>query len=144
MIVAYLIRHAEPVPPHLHAGPDTTRPLSDRGRRQAVWLGARLAGSGAAIVLTSPYLRCRETAEIIAEVLDLSARDDASLHMARAFTLQARHKVAIYVAHSNNIPVALAGLHVDCHACGHASCWTVRLDDNGRVSSSNYEPNGAP
>jgi phosphohistidine phosphatase len=49
-------------------GPDTRRPLNDKGRGQADRLGAHLARVGANLgpFLTSPKLRASETAEIVA------------------------------------------------------------------------------
>lgn len=134
----YLIRHAEPVSPSLHSGSDLNRPLSDRGRRQAQWMAKHLNASGATEVLTSPYARCRETAEIIAKALGLQVRPDDTLHIAAVFIPKAGPEPRIYVAHSNNIPVAMAELGLECHACAHASCWTIQLDGQGRAISAKY------
>lgn len=57
-----LVRHAEAAP----GDPDATRPLTPRGRAQARALGERFAGERPAVVLSSPLLRARETAEAIA------------------------------------------------------------------------------
>ncbi|MBK9702275.1 MAG: histidine phosphatase family protein [Betaproteobacteria bacterium] len=46
-------------------------PLNDLGRRQAHALGDTLAGAGIVAVHTSPLLRCRATAEIVAARLGL-------------------------------------------------------------------------
>lgn len=48
-------------------------PLNDRGRAQARELAASLADAGLRSVVTSPLLRARETAEIVAECLGLPA-----------------------------------------------------------------------
>lgn len=138
MPTLYLIRHAEPVSPAHFGGPDIARPLSDRGRKQAQWMAKHLNASGATEVRTSPYARCRETAEIIANALGLKAEPDDDLHIAAVFRPEAAQGPRIYVAHSNNIPVALAEIGVECHACAHASCWTVMLDGKGRVVSAEY------
>src|SRR3954466_7196461 len=60
----YLIRHAEAADPAEHAT-DEERPLTDRGRDQAKRLGAALARHEVrpAVVLTSPLVRARQTAE---------------------------------------------------------------------------------
>lgn len=64
-------------------GPDTERPLTDQGRDVVRRAAAVLAGAGTAVdaVLTSPYARARETAEIAAVVLGISERlaDDERL-----------------------------------------------------------------
>ena len=62
-----LIRHAEALP----GVPDELRPLSPNGRVMARQLGEQLAADGidAAVVLTSPLLRARETGNAIAAAL---------------------------------------------------------------------------
>jgi phosphohistidine phosphatase len=73
---------------HAHAGDatrwlddDDLRPLTEKGRRQAERLARHLAGAGYApdVVLASPLVRARETAEIAAEVLHAPLRIDARL-----------------------------------------------------------------
>jgi phosphohistidine phosphatase len=61
----YVIRHADAGNPAEWHGPDPERPLSDLGRRQARALGAALRAQGISLgaVVSSPYLRARETAE---------------------------------------------------------------------------------
>jgi phosphohistidine phosphatase len=62
-MLVFLVRHA-----HAASGePDELRPLSERGREEARGVAQRLAGhvSPPAIVLTSPLLRARQTAEEI-------------------------------------------------------------------------------
>ena len=58
----YLIRHAEAAP----GDPDDLRPLTPTGREVARGLGQELAGEGIEVVLSSPLLRARETAELVA------------------------------------------------------------------------------
>jgi phosphohistidine phosphatase len=61
----FLVRHA-----HADQGePDELRPLSERGREEARALSQQLAGHDTppAVVLTSPLLRARQTAEPIAQ-----------------------------------------------------------------------------
>ena len=73
----YLVRHADAAP----GEPDELRPLTPRGRQQARELGAQLAGEGVkdAVVLTSPLLRARETAEEIARALGTTAHAEERL-----------------------------------------------------------------
>ena len=75
-IELHLLRHA-------HAGDslaweqaDELRPLTDKGRRQAERVGRLLAAAGVApdAVLTSPLVRARETAEIVADILGVPVR----------------------------------------------------------------------
>lgn len=75
----YLMRHASAE----EAGPsgDASRPLTERGRREAREAGEALRGRGAtpALVLSSPRLRARETAEIVAKILGVKAEVRESL-----------------------------------------------------------------
>jgi broad specificity phosphatase PhoE len=53
--------------------------LTEEGRRQAVLLGAILAGEKPATILTSPLVRARETAEAIAAACGLTPEVDERL-----------------------------------------------------------------
>lgn len=66
----HLLRHADAT--HRDwTGPDAERPLTEKGRRQAERLGRHLASVGftADAILSSPLVRARETAEIVASAL---------------------------------------------------------------------------
>jgi phosphohistidine phosphatase len=73
----YLVRHAEAAP----GEPDELRSLTPEGRRQAKLVAERLAAAGTrpAAVLSSPLLRARETAELLAEPFGLEAEPDDRL-----------------------------------------------------------------
>ena len=64
-MLLFLVRHAHSDP----GEPDELRPLSARGRGEAQALAERLAAHSTPprLVLTSPLLRARETAEAVAE-----------------------------------------------------------------------------
>jgi phosphohistidine phosphatase len=70
----HLLRHAHAGDPAEYRGPDSARPLTDKGRAQAERLGEWLASLGFTtdLVLTSPKVRARETAEIVAERLGVA------------------------------------------------------------------------
>ena len=57
-----VVRHAEAAP----GDPDELRPLTAAGQDAARALGERLAGEHIDVIVTSPLLRARETAEAIA------------------------------------------------------------------------------
>jgi phosphohistidine phosphatase len=57
-----VVRHAEAAP----GDPDELRPLTPAGQGAARALGERLAGEQIDVIVTSPLLRARETAEAIA------------------------------------------------------------------------------
>jgi phosphohistidine phosphatase len=62
-MLVFLVRHAHSDP----GEPDELRPLSPRGREEARALGERLSGhpTPPRVVLSSPLLRARQTAEAI-------------------------------------------------------------------------------
>ena len=82
-MLLYIVRHA---PAGQHGDPrypnDSVRPLTAKGKRRFGRLVRRLVGHGLAptLVVTSPLLRCRQTAEILAagaqEEPKLLERDD--------------------------------------------------------------------
>ena len=71
----FLVRHAEAAP----GEPDELRPLTAAGRDAARELGERLAGEQPTVVVSSPLLRARETAELIARACKVAAIADDNL-----------------------------------------------------------------
>jgi len=76
-MLLFLVRHAHSDP----GEPDELRPLSARGRGEAQALAERLAAHSTPprLVLTSPLLRARETAEAVAEATAAELRIDERL-----------------------------------------------------------------
>jgi phosphohistidine phosphatase len=72
MIALLLLRHAHAGDPERWHGDDAERPLSDKGRRQAERIGKLLDHVDEApdLFITSPKVRARQTAEIVADELD--------------------------------------------------------------------------
>jgi broad specificity phosphatase PhoE len=89
---ALFLRHGESAH-NAHSGTEALADeegdlLSERGREQARAAAAALAGEGATRLLTSPLRRARETAEAVAEVLDLAPAVvplAAELHLGESF-----------------------------------------------------------
>ena len=76
-MLVFLVRHA-----HAEKGePDGLRPLSDRGREEARAVAVQLAGHDTppTLVVTSPLLRARQTAEPIAAASGAELRVDDRL-----------------------------------------------------------------
>jgi phosphohistidine phosphatase len=72
----YLLRHGDAGDPEKWQGADADRPLSEGGHQQSERLGRFLesAGFGAKLFLSSPKLRARQTAEIVARALGAEVR----------------------------------------------------------------------
>jgi phosphohistidine phosphatase len=77
----YLLRHADAGKAEEWPGDDGLRPLSQRGRRQAQELGQFLASRALAIdlLVASPLVRARQTAELVGAELGLAVGLDARL-----------------------------------------------------------------
>jgi len=67
-MLLHLLRHAHAGDPYAFQGPDSERPLTDKGQGQARRLGRFLADHAFVtdLILSSPKVRARETAEIVA------------------------------------------------------------------------------
>ena len=76
-----LLRHATAGHrrPGVGEAEDRLRPLDARGRRQANTLPELYADLGVTRVLTSPYVRCRESVEPLARALDLPIEERIEL-----------------------------------------------------------------
>jgi len=77
----HLLRHAHAGDPAKWHGPDELRPLSARGRHQAESLGRHLDGLGQHfdLLVSSPLVRARQTAELVGERLGLAVVIDDRL-----------------------------------------------------------------
>ena len=70
----YLVRHGESEGNKQEIYQTQEVPLSSRGKRQAELIAKRLKDKNIDIIYTSPYLRARQTAEIIAQRLNLKVK----------------------------------------------------------------------
>jgi len=67
----YVVRHAKAGVREAWPGPDQERPLTRRGRKQALRLIDRFRGLDIQRILSSPYLRCIQTVEPLAQARGL-------------------------------------------------------------------------
>lgn len=70
-MTVYLLRHARAGRRSAWKGRDDMRPLTKVGRRQADAVADRLADEGIARIVSSPFVRCRQTVEPLAGRLHL-------------------------------------------------------------------------
>lgn len=72
----HLLRHADAGDPMAWTSDDALRPLSAKGRRQAERLARHLVAIGfeTDAMISSPKVRARETAEIVADALEVAVR----------------------------------------------------------------------
>ena len=72
----YIIRHAIAVDEATSDYEDSERPLTDKGRKKMrqIAKGLRQLGVEFDLILSSPYVRARETAEILADVFKMKKK----------------------------------------------------------------------
>ncbi len=77
----HLLRHAHAGDAFEWIGDDDLRPLTKKGRQQSEQLGAFLESHGVRpdVIVSSPLVRARQTAEIVAESLGMTVRTDRRL-----------------------------------------------------------------
>jgi phosphohistidine phosphatase len=77
----HLLRHAHAGDAFEWIGDDDLRPLTKKGRGQAERLGTFLEAHGVRpdVIVTSPLVRARQTAELVAEALGMTVKVDPRL-----------------------------------------------------------------
>ena len=78
-MTVYLVRHARAGSRNRWKSDDTLRPLSKVGRTQADGITRRLAKRPIGIVVSSPYLRCVQTVQPLADRLRLGVETSDAL-----------------------------------------------------------------
>ncbi len=83
----YVVRHGPAGDSFEWEGPDQERPLTPRGKQVVRRVGGRLGELGIApdAILTSPYVRAAQTAEILAQALDRTDRLATDARLAAGF-----------------------------------------------------------
>ena len=111
----YLVRHAKAGERRVWEGNDLERPLSKQGWRQAHAVSERLAERGASSLHSSPYLRCVQTLEPLADLLHTTVYIDDRLMEDRPFEpvldlLAEVESGAVLCSHGDVIPATIAAL----------------------------------
>lgn len=131
-------------------GPDLERPLTKKGRLQAIAIAAnvvnllhdQLRGQTLREIRTSPAVRCVDTVAPLAEALGVKLIVDKALMEDHAIKLpkdDGKPSVYAFCAHGDNIPALLKQLGVDWQQqCKKGSIWTLQLDRNDRVIGAAY------
>lgn len=115
----YLVRHAKAGSRSAWSGPDDQRPLTKTGRRQADALRDLLADRGVTRVVTSPYVRCRQSVEPLAQRLRLpidladELAEGTPLPQARRLIEKFTHEPTVLCTHGDVIGELLASLAQD-------------------------------
>lgn len=140
---------------HAHAGdrdrwrrPDHLRPLSDRGHAQARGLLETLSAWRIDRVLTSPYVRCVQTVEPLAEKLGLAIEHDdrlaegAAPQAAQSLLLDAGADVTVWCTHGDVMADLVLRLRdeglVDDIRWDKGCTWVLECDPRGNVTAARY------
>jgi phosphohistidine phosphatase SixA len=148
----YLVRHAKAGSRDRWDGPDQLRPLTKPGRAQSLALADWLATAGVPRILSSPYVRCAQTVEPLAEKLGLEVEITEDLTEATSFepALQLIATVAdhtVLCSHGDLIPdvieaLARRGMIVDGQPDWRkGSTWVLERTD-GQVVRAHAVPPG--
>jgi 8-oxo-dGTP diphosphatase len=114
-VTLYIVRHAKAGSRSNFDGDDIDRPLSSNGWHQAKLLGAKLATRSPTALIASPFIRCIQTLEPLAELCDLDVRTDDRLAEDQPFepVLELLAEVAdgtVLCSHGDIIPATMAAL----------------------------------
>lgn len=150
MTTIYLVRHAKAGSRRQWKGDDELRPLSKNGKTQARRLAKRLGGAHVTRVVSSPYVRCRETVEPLADKIgvELEVSDALAEGATKADSLRLLEKCAgddtVLCTHGDvlgNLLMHASHLGVDLgdDRIEKASVWVLELVD-GDVRSAHYLP----
>ncbi len=83
----YIVRHGPAGNAGEWAGPDSDRPLTRHGKQVVLRVAQRLADLGLEVdaIITSPYVRARQTAEILARTLHRADQLETDARLAAGF-----------------------------------------------------------
>lgn len=153
----FLVRHAKAGDRLHEVTDDRKRPLSKNGWLQAEALAASLAAAGAeGPLLSSPFLRCRQTLEPFGRHLGVRVGRDECLAEARPFEpmlelLQTTPEGSVLCSHGDMIPDMIAGLErrgcliTSAPQWKKGSVWLLeRADDGTFVSAEAWPPPPTP
>jgi 8-oxo-(d)GTP phosphatase len=152
-VTVLVVRHAKAGDRERWTGPDRDRPLTKRGRAQAAALAVRLpqlADPPIARILSSPYVRCRETVEPLAEATGPLVEDDEALaeggRLAGTLALLARlgPGSVVLCSHGDVIGdlvmwLADRGLVQGDLRCAKGSTWVIDRGLDGEPTGAWYE-----
>ena len=147
----FLLRHGAAGDRSTWEGIDAIRPLTKKGRRQSAAIAASLQDAGIEKIYTSPYTRCVQTVEPLADAIGAKVVEHDAL--AEGPDIDAAYSLAdemvgynaVLCSHGDVIPAVInrmmwAGLTLESRFyCSKASIWEVELD-GGRFTTARYIP----
>jgi 8-oxo-dGTP diphosphatase len=147
----FLVRHAAAGNRSEWAGEDRMRPLSGRGEKQALGLATSLSQAPIERILTSPFVRCRQTVEPLADKLGLEVEERDELSEgegskgARSLCRELVGSNAVLCSHGDVIPslldwMARQGMTLKSEfECKKGSAWEIEVKA-GEFRKARYLP----
>ena len=153
-----LVRHARAGSRKYWKGPDIERPLSKKGRHQAEGLVDMLTRYPIQRMFSSPYVRCVQTVEPLAEKLRMQIEQRLELTEGSpaeeviALLRQSGGTTDVWCTHGDIVPIVLDaivehdGLKLKKVEKRYpkGSFWELEQDDKGRVVKATYYPAPEP
>ena len=148
----YIVRHAKAGSRREWVGDDRPRPLTPDGWRQAALVGERLQPFATGSLLSSPYLRCMQTLQPLADLVGRAVEPDERLAEETGFAgalelLATLPDGSVLCSHGDVIPDVMGALQRrGCAIVGEpqwrkASVWVVERNDAGDfVTASAWPP----
>ncbi len=147
----YFVRHAKAGTRRELDADDLTRPLTGKGRRQAIAIAERLAPMAAGALLSSPSARCVQTLEPLATVLGVEVVVDLRLAERAGFEgalkiLASAADGTVLCSHGDVIPETIDALvRRGCVIVGEtdwrkASVWQLRRGEGGPITEATAWP----
>ena len=144
MAKLYLVRHAKAGERRLWDGDDIDRPLSPKGWKQSEMLAARLEALGVSALYSSPYVRCVQTLQPLADRLGREIEIDQRLSEDEPFEpmLEMLAEVpdgAVMSSHGDIIPATIGALErrgMEIRTppdWRKASVWVLRRNKHGKI-----------
>jgi len=147
----FLLRHATAGDRSKWEGVDALRPLTKKGRRQSEALAESLRDAGIEKIYSSPYTRCVQTVEPLADAIGAKVIEHDAL--AEGPDIDAAYALAdemvgynaLLCSHGDVIPAVInrmmwAGLTLESRFyCSKGSMWEIDLE-GGRFTTARYVP----
>jgi phosphohistidine phosphatase SixA len=145
-VTLYIVRHAKAGKRSEWDGPDTLRPLSDKGWEQAQAIAKKLIELKPIALISSPAVRCMQTLEPLSEAMKIKIVADERLFedgdVAKMIELlEAAQDSTVISSHGDMIPEAIKilqrrGMEINSKPDWRkASVWVVERTKNGFKSA---------
>ena len=147
----YLVRHAKAGNRRQWSRDDDLRPLSRAGRAQAEAIADALMDAHVTRVVSSPYVRCRQTLDPLAQRLRLplelaeALAEGASLTDTLRLIDKLHGEVAALCTHGDVIERLVAhlektGVELDDNRLEKGATWVLDVHEDGEIVRAEYVP----